>query len=117
MKSVVILKANPGILKHGGGIKMSMWLCIERRSYLGFGNRVRMRKIGRNIVRQKQDAKRVVYMAMDQNAQELVEKFDSFPDGRELCRIAKQSAAEKRHVVGLSCLEDESGMMKVSVDD
>ena len=64
---------------------MSMWLCIERRSYLGFGNRVRMRKIGRNIVRQKQDAKRVVYMAMDQNAQELVEKFDSFPDGRELC--------------------------------
>ena len=85
MKSVVILKANPGILKHGGGIKMSMWLCIERGSYLGFGNRVRMRKIGRNIVRQKQDAKRVVYMAMDQNAQELVEKFDSFPDGRELC--------------------------------
>ena len=64
---------------------MSMWLCIERGSYLGFGNRVRMRKIGRNIVRQKQDAKRVVYMAMDQNAQELVEKFDSFPDGRELC--------------------------------
>ena len=25
----------------------------ERESYLGFGNRVRMRKIGRNIVRQK----------------------------------------------------------------
>ena len=44
-----------------------------------------MRKIGRNIVRQKKDAKRVAYMAMDQNAQELVEKFDSFPDGRELC--------------------------------
>ena len=46
-----------------------------------------------------------------------MEKFDSFPDGRELCRIAKQSAAEKRHVVGLSCLEDESGMMKVCADD
>ena len=32
---------------------MWMWLCKERESYLGFGNRVRMRKIGRNIVRQK----------------------------------------------------------------
>ena len=37
------------------------WLCnkgvdvvvLERESYLGFGNRVGMRKIGRNIVRQK----------------------------------------------------------------
>ena len=28
--SVVILKANPGILKRGGGIKMWMWLCLER---------------------------------------------------------------------------------------
>ena len=27
-----------------------------------------MRKIGRNIVRQKKDAKRTVYMAMDQKA-------------------------------------------------
>ena len=53
MKSVVILKANTGILKHGGGIKMWMWLCVERESYLRFGNRVRMRKIGRNIGRQK----------------------------------------------------------------
>ena len=99
MKSVVILKANPGILKHGGGIKMSMWLCIERRSYLGFGNRVRMRKIGRNIVRQKQDAKRVVYMAMDQNAQELVEKFDSFPDGRELCVELPNKVLQRRDML------------------
>ena len=30
MKSVVILKKNPGILKRDGGIKMSMWLCVER---------------------------------------------------------------------------------------
>ena len=49
VKSVVILKANPGILKCGGGIKMRMCLCVERGRYLGFGNRVRMRKIGRNI--------------------------------------------------------------------
>ena len=34
---MVILKVNPGILK-GGGIKMWMWLCVERESYLGFGN-------------------------------------------------------------------------------
>ena len=44
---------NPGILKRGGGIKMWMWLCLDRTSYLGFGNRVGMRKIGKNIVRQK----------------------------------------------------------------
>ena len=44
-----MLKANPGILKLGGGIKMWMWLCVERESYLGF----EMRKVGRNIVRQK----------------------------------------------------------------
>ena len=32
---------------------MQMWLCVERESYVGFGNRVGMRKIGRNIVSQK----------------------------------------------------------------
>ena len=53
VKSVVILMAIPGILKCGGGIKMWMWLCVERESYLGFGNRVGMRKLGRNIVKQK----------------------------------------------------------------
>ena len=50
---MVIPKTNPGILKRGGGIEMWMWLCVERESYLGFGNRVGMWKIGRNIVRQK----------------------------------------------------------------
>ena len=42
--SVVILKANSDILKHGGGINMRMWLCVERENYLGFGNRVGMRR-------------------------------------------------------------------------
>ena len=37
--SVVILKANPGILKLVGRIKAWMWLCVERESYLGFGDR------------------------------------------------------------------------------
>ena len=53
VKSVVILKANPDILKCGDGIQMWMWLCVERESYLGFGNRVGMRMIGRNTMRQK----------------------------------------------------------------
>ena len=53
VNSVIILKANPGILKCGGGIKMLIRLRVERESYLGFENRVGMRKIGRNIVRQK----------------------------------------------------------------
>ena len=117
VKSVVILKANPGILKLGGGIKMWMWLCIERRSYLGSGDRVGMRKIGRNSARQKKDAKRVVYMAMDQKAGEAVEKVDSSRDGRELFRIAKQRAGEKSDIVGVSCLKDKSGAVKVSMDD
>ena len=48
-----------------------------------------MRKIGRNIVRQKKDAKGVVYMAMNQKGLEAVEKVDSCRDDRELFRIAK----------------------------
>ena len=56
-------------------------------------------------------------MAMDQKDQEAVEKSDSCPDGRELFRIAKQRKAEKKDVVGVSCLNDESGVVKVSVDD
>ena len=74
--STAILKTNPGILKCGGGIKMWMWLGLERESYLELGNRVRMRKIQRNIV-SKKDAKRVVYTAMDQKAREAVQKVDS----------------------------------------
>ena len=69
-----MLKANPGILKLGDGMKMWMWLCLERGSYLG------MRKIGRNIAVQKKML-RVVYMAMDQEAWEVVEKVDSSLDG------------------------------------
>ena len=32
---------------------MVVAVCRKRESYLGFGNRVGMKKIGRNIVRQK----------------------------------------------------------------
>ena len=117
VKSVVILKANPGILKRGGGTKMWIWLCVERVSYLRFGNRARMRKIGRNFVRQKKDAKRVVYMTMDQKAREAVVKVDSCHDISELFRIVKHTVGEKKGAVGVSCLKDESGVVKVSVDD
>ena len=54
---------------------------------------------------------------MDQEARESVVKVDSCRDGRELFRIAKQRVAEKKDVVGFSCLKDESGAVKVSVDD
>ena len=60
----------------------------------------------------KKDTKRVVYMAMNQKAQEAVE-VDSCPNSRELLRIAKQRAEEKRDVVGVSCLKDETGAAKV----
>ena len=51
VKFVVILKTNSSILKRGGGIKMWMWLYEERGSCLSLGNKVEMRKIGRNMVR------------------------------------------------------------------
>ena len=54
---------------------------------------------------------------MDQKAWEVVEKFESCHDGHELFRIVKQRTGEKKDVVGVSCLKDESGAVKVSVDD
>ena len=37
--------------------------------------------------------------------------------GHELFRITKQRAGEKRDVVGVCCIKDENGAMKVSLDD
>ena len=54
---------------------------------------------------------------MDQKAQEVVEKVDSCLDSCQLFRIAKQTVREKKAVAGVSCLIDESGIVKVSVDD
>ena len=89
----------------------------KRELFRIWRQRVGMRKIGRNVVSQKKNAKRVVYMAMDQKAREAVEKVDSSRDVRELFRIARQRAGEKSDVVGVSFLKDESGTVKVSVDD
>ena len=52
----------------------------------------------------KKDAKRVVYMAMNQKAREAVE-VNSCRHGRELFRIAKQRLGEKKDVVGVSCVK------------
>ena len=65
----------------------------------------------------KKDAKRVVYMAMDQKTGEAVEKVDSSRDGSELFRIAKQRVGKKKDVFRVRCLKNESGAVKVSVDD
>ena len=46
-----------------------------------------------------------------------MEKLDSCQDGHELFRISKQRLGEKKDVVGVSCLKDESEAVKVSVDD
>ena len=54
---------------------------------------------------------------MDQKARETVEIAASCHDGHELFRIAKQRVGEKKDVVGVSCLKDESGAVKVSMDD
>ena len=53
---------------------------------------------------------------MDQKAWEAMEKVDSCCDGLELFRIAKQRVGEKKDV-GVSCIKDESGAVKVNVDD
>ena len=48
-------------------------------------------------------------MAMDEKAREAVEKVDSCRDGCGLFRTAKTKAGEKRDVVVVICLKDESG--------
>ena len=71
VKSVVILKANPHILKRDGGIKMSILLCVERQK--DSRNEEDMKK----YQGKKKDAKGVVYMVMDQKARKAVEELDS----------------------------------------
>ena len=44
-----------------------------------------------------------------------MENVDSYIDGRESFRIANESVGEKNDA-GISCLKDESGVAKVSVN-
>ena len=46
-----------------------------------------------------------------------MEKVDLRSDGRKLFKIAKEKAGEKRDVVRVSCLKDETGQVNISVDD
>ena len=54
---------------------------------------------------------------MDQKTREALEKVNSCRNGRELFRIAKQRFGQKKDVVGVSCLQDESWAVKVNLDD
>ena len=71
----------------------------------------------KKVCASKKDVKREVYMVMDEKAREAVEKAGSCCDGCELFKIVKQRVGEKKDVVGVSCLKDESGAVKVSLDD
>ena len=55
-------------------------------------------------------------MAIGQKAREAMEKVDSRCNGCELFRIAKQRVGGKKDVVGISCLKDEYGAVKVRVN-
>ena len=46
-----------------------------------------------------------------------MEKVDSSRDCRELFRIAKERAGEKRDAVGVKLVKDKSDMVKVGVND
>ena len=71
----------------------------------------------KKVCESKKDVKREVYMVMDEKAREAVEKAGSCCDGCELFKIVKQRVGEKKDVVGVSCIKDESGAVKVSLDD
>ena len=45
-----------------------------------------------------------------------MQKLESCRDGCELFKNSK-GFGEKKDVVGVSCLKDESGVVKISVDD
>ena len=74
VKSVVIIKTNPGILKRGSGIKMWVWLCVERELFRVW-KQSQNEEDRKKKCEAKKDAKRVVYVAIDQEAQEVVRKL------------------------------------------
>ena len=82
---------------------------MQKENYLGFGNRARIRKIGRNIMGQKNNARKVLFMAIDQKAQEAVEKVDSCCDGCELFRIAKKRLERRKILMRLVVLKMKVG--------
>lgn len=65
----------------------------------------------------KEIVKRVVAAAMDHVSREAIETVKINCDGRELSRIVKHMAKKGRDVLGVNCLKDEKGEMKVTVDE
>ena len=108
---MVILKTNPSILKD-----VDVAVCRKRelfRIWKQNGNE-------ENRMKYCEGKKRCLESSICGYGSEssvVFEKVDSYHDGRELFRIAKQRAGEKRDVIGVGCLKDESGTVKVSVDD
>ena len=79
---------------------------LETESYLEFGSRARMSKIGKKYCEAKRDAKRVVYGYESESLRLIHGEIDSCFDGYELVRTANQRVGEK--LLGLSCLKDGS---------
>ena len=104
VKSVVILK---GGIKWRRNKDVDVAVC-RKRELFRIWKHSRNKEDKKKYCEATKDAKRVVYMAMDQKAREAVEKVDSCRDGRELFRIARQRVG-KKDIVGVSCLKDESG--------
>ena len=105
---MVILKANPIILKCGGGIDVDVAM-YRKRDLFRIWKQSRKEEDRKKYFEVKKDAKSVAYMAMNQKAREVVEKVDSCRDGRELFIIAKQRVGEKKDVFGVIYLKDERG--------
>ena len=104
LKYVAILQANPNILKCDGGIKMWMWLCVERELFRIWKNEEDRKK----YYEAKKDAKRVVYMAVDQKPQEAVEKFVLCCDGLEMFSIDK-GLRRRKILLGIVVLKMKVG--------
>ena len=114
LKRKLLDVANPGILKCGGWNKEVIVAVCRKRELFGIWKQSWNEENRKKYCEAKKDAKRVVYMAMDQKAQEAVEKVDLYWDGCELFRIAKQRFGEKKDVVAVSCLKDEYGVVEVA---
>ena len=75
-----------------------------------------MRKIGKKIVREKRMSREKYIWLWIRKLERRWRRLNRVVMV-ELFKIVKQRVEEKKDVVGVSCLKDESGAVKVSVDD
>ena len=82
---------------------------------------LRKRELFRISKQSRNEEDRKIYCSSEHNyeskSSEAVETVDLCCDGRELFRIAKQRAGEKRDVVGVTYFKYGSRTLKLSVDD